>query len=209
LPFVGHLHADGALLGVALWLPRDASPADRAAVQSAVERLEQSPASSEPGVISLLLGESGVLELERVVWGESSRTTLRATTWARTARQWASVTPVALDQNPGNLHDADPQRRAKAFDEAREIVAQSVERIGLPRPTNVDVVRSAVVSGTAKPRMHPRFPASEQKPQRVLVHVRLEFATAVRGPVLIGAGRYQGLGLCLPISDRDSGGRRG
>jgi CRISPR-associated protein Csb2 len=209
LPFVGSEHADGALLGIALWLPRGVTDGDRRAVQHALETLQQGGEAAEPGVIALLLGESGVLELERVVWGESPRVTLRAGTWTRPARRWASATPVALDQNPGNLHDPDPKRRATAFAEARESVAQSVERIGLPRPANVDVVRSAVLSGTAKPRMHPRFPISEQKPQRVLVHVRLEFSAPVRGPLLLGAGRYLGLGLCMPVDDRDAGGRRG
>jgi CRISPR-associated protein Csb2 len=187
LPFVGSEH--------------DATDGDRNAVQHALEKLEQGSEAAEPGVIPLLLGESGVLELERVVWGESSRVTLRAGTWTRAAHRWASATPVALDQNPGNLHDPDPQRRATAFAEARESVAQSVERIGLPRPTSVDVVRSAVLSGTAKPRMHPRFPTAQQKPQRVLVHVRLEFSAPVRGPLLLGAGRYLGLGLCMPVGE--------
>jgi len=30
------------------------------------------------------------------------------------------------------------------------------------------------------------------------VHADIEFPAPVRGPVLIGAGRYLGYGLCLP-----------
>jgi CRISPR-associated protein Csb2 len=36
---------------------------------------------------------------------------------------------------------------------------------------------------------------------RPLVHVRLRFDTAVTGPVLLGAGRFLGLGLFLPMRE--------
>jgi len=65
------------------------------------------------------------------------------------------------------------------------------------------VVRSCVLPGTAKPRSYPRFPAGSHKPQRVLVHVRLVFGQPVRGPLLIGVGRYQGLGLFAPLDEQD------
>ena len=61
------------------------------------------------------------------------------------------------------------------------------------------MVRSCVLPGTAKPRSYQRFPSEARKPQRVLVHVRIAFGQPVHGPLLIGAGRYQGLGLCLPV----------
>ncbi len=204
LPFAGHEHSDGALLGVALWLPRDASADERRAVMRAVGRLEgtrQGGDGEEAPTIQLLLGETGVLELERHVWGERTRSTLRGGTWTRASRTWASVTPVALDVNPGNLHDDDAARRSKAFDAARSSVAHSVEHIGLPPPLEIDVVRSAVIAGTAKPRSHPRFPIAADKPQRVLVHVRVVFEKPVLGPVLLGAGRYLGLGLCMPVDE--------
>jgi CRISPR-associated protein Csb2 len=80
-------------------------------------------------------------------------------------------------------------------------VIEAVRRIGLPTPAEVQVLRSCVVAGTANPAQFPRFPIDEKRPQRVLVHVRLRFDEPVQGPILIGAGRYQGLGLCLPIAD--------
>jgi len=36
----------------------------------------------------------------------------------------------------------------------------------------------------------------------VRVHADIQFAAPVRGPLLLGAGRYFGLGLCLPVEDR-------
>jgi CRISPR-associated protein Csb2 len=77
---------------------------------------------------------------------------------------------------------------------------QSLERGGWPAPVRDDVVRSAVLPGSAKPRTFPRFPPDTGRPQRVLVHARLEFAEPVRGPILAGAGRYLGLGLFRPMT---------
>jgi CRISPR-associated protein Csb2 len=108
---------------------------------------------------------------------------------------------VALDRNPGDLHDPDPVGRARAFEAARASIVESVQRIGLRPPIEVDVVRSCVLPGTAKPRSYPRFPIDAHKQQRVLVHVRLVFDEHVRGPMLLGAGRYQGLGLCAPVNE--------
>ena len=79
---------------------------------------------------------------------------------------------------------------------------EAVQRIGLPAPIEVDVLRSCVLPGTAKPLHYPRFPIDPRRPQRVLVHARLVFGEPVEGPVLLGAGRYQGLGLFLPGDDR-------
>jgi CRISPR-associated protein Csb2 len=196
-------YPDGALLGLALVFPRTTSDDDRRAVLRAVARLEQrrGTQSDEDAVASLDLGAAEPLVLKRIVWGEDTRATLRPRTWTRPSRRWASAIPVALDRNPGDLHDRDPVARSRAFDDARASVIQAVERIGLPVPVEVDVLRSCVLPGTAKPRAYPRFPSDMHKQQRVLVHVRLVFREAVRGPVLIGAGRYQGLGLCAPVDD--------
>ncbi len=204
LPFVGSEHADGALLGVALVLPRSADPAERRAVLRTVGRYEaahSAPGDDDTPVLPLHLGTAGVLQLQRVVWGEHKNAGLRPRTWSRPARRWATATPVALDRNPGDLHDPDPAKRRAAFEVATADVVEAVRRIGLPAPVGVDVVRSCVLSGSAKPRIFPRFPIDTTRAQRVLVHVRLVFADHVRGPILIGAGRYQGLGLCRPVDD--------
>jgi CRISPR-associated protein Csb2 len=199
LPFSGSAHADGALLGVALILPRSATTEERGALLRAVECLEGMPDEHDEREISLLLGDAGTLRLQRVVWGEHKTLNLRPNTWSHASRYWASATPVALDRNPGDLSSGDARKRREAFDAATLDVRSAIQRIGLPDPIEVDVVRSCVLPGTEKPRNFPRFPSNTSRPQRVLVHVRLVFAAPVQGPVLIGAGRYQGLGLCRPI----------
>ncbi|HET9627287.1 MAG TPA: type I-U CRISPR-associated protein Csb2 [Kofleriaceae bacterium] len=204
LPVVIGPYADGALLGIALVLPRDLAAGDRRAVQRAVGHLERARPPIDPSgdpTVTLQLAPDSALVLARVAFGEPALVTLRASTWTRPSRRWASATPVALDRNPGDLHHSDPAARARAFDAARTSVIEAIARIGLPAPLEVDVVRSCVLPGTAKPRAYPRFPIDARKPQRVLVHVRVSFAEPVRGPILLGAGRYHGVGLLAPVDD--------
>jgi CRISPR-associated protein Csb2 len=202
LPFVGHRYADGSILGVAVILPRNADPAAKRAVGRALVRLEERGREDDEPRVQINL-TAAPLMLRRVLW-DPSQQTLRPHWWTRPARRWATATPIALDRNPGDLHAPDPDRRAAAFAEAHRTIAESFAHIGLPTPVELDVIRSCVLPGTAKPKNYPRFPVAASKTQRVLVHARIVFDAPVRGPLLIGAGRYQGLGLCLPLDGEAS-----
>ena len=53
--------------------------------------------------------------------------------------------------------------------------------------------------GSVPARAFPAFPPEGgHGPRRVLVHATVEFPRPVRGPLLLGAGRYFGLGLFRP-----------
>lgn len=208
LPFVGSAFADGQILGVAVILPRNVDDEGRRAVLRAIGRWEEKAreegrADVENPPLKLTLGPAGVMLVERLAFGRPLKATLRTRAWARPARLWATATPIALDRNPGDLGHLDPRKRSRAFDEAEETVRLACERIGLPRPTGLDVLRSAVLPGSEKPNRFPPFPREREKTQRVLVHARLVFAEPVQGPVLLGAGRFFGLGLCRPLDGRD------
>ncbi|MDP2956142.1 MAG: type I-U CRISPR-associated protein Csb2 [Longimicrobiales bacterium] len=205
LPYVGSPHATGVILGVAVVVPRDITPDDRMALLRAVGRWEESARlrlgddEVEAPPIEVRLGARGVIELERVVWGAPPLANLRPATWCRAARTWLSATPVALDRNPGNLYARDPDVARAAYDNAAGIIATGCERIGLPRPARVEIIPSVPMPGVPKARAFPPFPADGRKPQRVKVHALLEFEEPVQGPVLVGAGRYYGLGLFRPV----------
>ena len=147
--------------------------------------------------LSVTMGAAGVLELERVEWG-TAQASLRAESWCRPTRVWHSVTPVALDRNPGDLRSRDPRKIATAISEAVGTIRRSCARIGLPDPRAVEVLPAAPVAGASKAQLYPPYPEESGRTRRVLTHVRLEFAEPVRGPVLLGAGRYLGLGLFRP-----------
>ena len=171
LPDVGHPHADGHLLGVAAALPRVLTAAERKVVFHALSLLEDR---------SLRLGRAGE-------WRLSLRG-IEPVDWLRPGHCWASVTPVLLDKYPRDLHG----------DEARAIVATACEQVGLPRPALVVLGPLSWHQGGQTTRGY-RHVAKPGKPRRPAVHVLLHFPVPVRGPVLLGAGRHQGMGLCRPL----------
>jgi CRISPR-associated protein Csb2 len=203
LPFVGHAKASGGILGIALILPRTTSNAARRAVYTAVDRWEQRYRQDDEDVpaVQLNLGAAGELRLERVEW-RFVQSSLKPHVWCSPARVWSSVTPVALDRNPGDLRSRDPGSLAKAIEEAVESIRRACQRIELPRPAHVEILPAAPWAGSEKARHYPSFPGDAGRTQRVLTHVRIEFDEYVAGPVLLGAGRYVGLGLLRPEASR-------
>ena len=200
LPYVGSERADGSILGVALVLPREAPREERLAVYQALAAWEKRVRRGDEDApcLPVYLGKAGELGLARLE-DEASPLTLQVETWCAEAAAWASATPVALDRNPGDLRAHDPKKEAAAYAEAEATIAAACERIGLPRPARVTVVPAAPLAGADKARQFP--PYQTGKVQRVLVHATLAFDAPVRGPILLGAGRYFGLGLFRPLRD--------
>jgi CRISPR-associated protein Csb2 len=205
LPNVGHPWADGTVRGVALVLPRN-EPREH------LENALQSWQLSGFGVrlvnreTPVTFGSARVVSAEEG-WSEFSMP-LRRSTWCRPSREWISVTPVALDRFIRAMHH--PARPDVSDEQVRKIVSRSCVYTDLPEP--VEVVISPVGMTTSVPRAatgrsqrrggqrtFPRFVAAGSGQPRQTVHVSLTFAEKVRGPVLLGAGRYLGYGLFLPI----------
>jgi CRISPR-associated protein Csb2 len=146
-------------------------------------------------------------------WLTSALTNRRKTTtrdfWCRPAKRWLTVTPIALDRFPGNLRSLKPDARDRAEAEAATVVAQACVHAGLadhPEGVRVTIRLDAPLVGIpASPvarigtgqRQFPGYQTGGGVP-RACVHAEIEFPEPVRGPVLIGAGRYLGYGLCLP-----------
>lgn len=198
LPFVGHSFGDGSVQAIALLLPSDASQEERDHVLVAVGRW----LDATGGQGRLLLGRRGAVTMERVATADAPRSAT-AGRWRAPATCWLTATPIALDRNPGDLGHADPARREAAEAAAEVIIARACTNIGLPAPVAVTVRRDAPVTGTRPVRGFPRYAVQAGRLQRVLVHAEIVFAERVRGPVVLGAGRYLGYGLCVPMPDID------
>ena len=112
--------------------------------------------------------------------------TLRSATWRRPARTWRTATPILLDRFP-----------KKNGPGVEEIVAASCRRIGLSDPIAIEHGPYATLKGVP-PVSSFRLRRTREERARWGVHARLQFATPVRGPVVLGAGRYFGLGLMRP-----------
>lgn len=221
LPFVGNEHADGHLLGVALVFPREIPRPERG---RHLGHLVMNP-SGEPREIALQLGQLGVIKLIRGDWSER-RVTLQPETWighpdpaaeCHQSRCWATVTPVVLDRFP----KSDPGAEREAWlDEVTGIIATGCSRVGLPIPTEVTIGTTSWHHGSPRAtvkrrplRGHPElanasaslgdgFPSYPHKGGngiRPQVHAFLRFTEPVVGPILLGAGRFLGYGLCKPL----------
>lgn len=204
LPFIGSHRADGRIMGVAIVLPEEIDDAERTAVYRAVANWEDSVriGDEEAPELPVHLGPAGTLHVQRVeVLAEAQ--SLHSATWCDPASRWATATPIALDRNPGDLRSRRPAELSKAIEEATESIVLSCARIGLPTPTSVTICPAAPIAGGAKARAFPAYGGPSGGP-RILTHARLEFPVPVRGPVLLGAGRYHGLGLLRPVRDHEA-----
>jgi len=197
LPEPGVRRGGGSrVAGIAIVLPRAIDSEERQAILLAAARWEQSG-------LRLVLGRLGAMQLARAETPPAGDF-FDTAAYIGPARRWASLTPIALHRNPGKLTSANPAIAARAVRRAEEIVSDACEHTGLPRPANVCVMRRSTLAGIPSapefmpfPRK-PMGPASERF-QRVCVHAELEFAEPVEGPVLLGAGRYFGVGVCRAL----------
>lgn len=207
LPNVGSRYSDGALLGLAVVLPRTISAEERRHVLRALGNFQNRGHH-------LHLGRIGQWQLERVAASTLLRS-LQPDRFLQSARRWASVTPVVLGHFPKELTGS----------EAEGVVRRACPLVGLPEPVLVRLSRVSPVLGTASSTHFSTLstrgkPVSAQfshgqyclprtdrdgNPVRLRVHALLEFDQPVRGPVLIGAGRYLGMGLFLPWNWQEGG----
>ena len=90
----------------------------------------------------------------------------------------------------------------RAAANAEATIASACVNIGLPHPTAVWVHRRSLLQGAPAARRFMPFPTEGGGHRRVCVHAEILFDEPVRGPVILGAGRYFGLGLCSPLEER-------
>ncbi len=172
---VGWPHSSGGLLGVSLVMPvgTNGGSHEMTALGTAVGALT-SPDNQIvlPGGAAVSFGPA------------DGRTSLQTDRYTRASRVWTTVTPIAVDRHCHPGKDPGPG------------IADSVERMGLPRPAQVEVSRGGMAYGASHAGRWVRHAG-----RGGLWHARIEFSEAVPGPVMVGAMRYRGLGLCVPGGD--------
>jgi CRISPR-associated protein Csb2 len=179
LPDVGSQHADGHLLGMAVTIPHLPAP-ERQAVVRAVLGLRRPDLHD---VVELGVRDVGKVELiyqPGLVrpWGASPER------WRKGSQRWVSATPVVLDRHPK------PQGAIEAE------VRSCLRTVGLPDPVDLTVSTEPLMPGAA--RLRP-IDLPEHCHKKLFRHVAVTFDRVVAGPVLVGAGRYLGVGLLAPV----------
>lgn len=198
LPFVGFEHADGAIMGCAVVLPRQLSTSDREMLFRLVAKWEKDRAD-ERGTLTLAGGTLPPFRVHRV--DISAKKSLSTELWCRSSTRFITATPIALDKNPGNLRSNQHHTAHKAALEAQRSISESCLRVVGARPVSVEVSLAPLLNGAQHVRQFLPWPSRPGLTPRVRVHADVRFEIPVRGPVLLGAGRYFGLGLCLPVDD--------
>lgn len=199
LPFVGNEHADGALMGCALVLPRDLAKNDREMLLRLVAKWEEER-SDQRGNLALAGGALPSYVVRRV--DVSAKAALDPTRWCRASTRFITATPIALDKNPGNLRSSQDGTARKAALEAQRSISDACLRVVGVRPISVEVSLAPLLPGAQHVRDFLPWPGRPGRTPRVRVHADIRFEERVHGPLLLGAGRYFGLGLCLPVEDR-------
>lgn len=88
---------------------------------------------------------------------------------------------------------------SKSEADRRTDVQRACARIGLPAPEDIRIATASSLGAIGVPPADRFPPAKRNTASRFHQHLTLTFSEAIRGPVLLGAGRYHGCGLCLPL----------
>lgn len=197
LPYAGYERADGRILGLAVSVPKALRDPARQTLYRAIGAWEKTTAGAS---LWLTLGSAGAIEMSRLRT-PATLISLRPRSWHQPSRRWVSATPVALPRHPGRLNGGTGAARVKAWTEAEAAVTTACLHAGLPEPVTVEVGFSPFVAGARSATGYPPFRQKGRDGKlirRQLVHAAVTFDRPVNGPLMLGAGRFMGLGLMRP-----------
>ena len=203
LPSIGHRHADRAIRRILVEIPPNC-PLRADDVAWALSDL-------------LLISDDGEIISELAPAVEQGMLAHYGVGDAKPARLWRTVTPAALPQAVARRR-IDPNRLAaeaesgaarldaksgeeRAGEERRAVgaVAHALRHSGVSsRPSCVRVQREPF---DAKGARAEAFAPGTRFAKERLWHVEVAFAEAISGPLVLGDGRYLGLGLMAPAAE--------
>ena len=171
LPDVGFPRSRGRIHGLALWLPPSA------------DRFLRLKAREAAVAINALVGQG--IELAVEPSGDEERPwAANRCRWVGPSSSWVTAFPV--------IHE---RRGVSRLKEA----ARWCRHAGLPDPIFFRSSRTPLLPGAVD-----LAPVEVNRPGRPALpysHAEFRFAEPVAGPVVVGAGRQRGFGLCVPVDD--------
>ena len=185
LPFVDQYvrHADGRIMGIGISLPRGI---DRSEVGQYIGPIFY---DSNGRTIKRKLYDGKWFECGiKLDTREYPPSALNADKWIGSSRCWSTVTPIAMGR-----HFDGPDRLTNTA----EYLGQVCMDIGLPAPVDVKIHNHSPLYGVPPSANYPPLQRKDGHSLRH-IHATFSFEYPVSGPVLVGAGRYRGYGLCKP-----------
>jgi len=209
LSFAGFRHADGHVMGFAVVPPcgekilgdddfrkvlRRIAPMNEELGRRVLEVKSRIGAPSER---AFALGFSPSFE------ATVGKVSMDPSRYTKPSRLFGTVTPIVLDRHL-------KQTGSAQVSEIAEQIIAGCRNIGLPEPFSVIPnkhspvlgAQSAAPSGKAPHWLNWRLPPSLSS--RQLTHAVIQFDGPIQGPLLLCAGRFVGLGLCLPLSEENN-----
>ena len=169
LPDTGYPRSRGRIHGLALWLP------------PGFDRKQQRKARDAAFSIDTLVGQG--IEASVEPRGDEERP------WAVNPRRWRGPSSIWMTAIPV-IHE---RRGVPGLAEA----ARWCRHAGLPDPVAFHSSRAPLLPGAID-----LAPSEVNRPERPVLpysHAEFRFADPVTGPVVVGAGRQRGFGLCVPV----------
>ncbi len=171
LPDVGNRWSRGRIHGLALWVPPGCDRATELRTRDAANSIDE------------IWG--GGVTVKVTPWaGEKRPVAATPWRWTREARCWTTAFPAVHERRvPLDLEE----------------VSRWCAHAGLPRPVAFRSSRGPLVPGAID-----LAPVEINRPGRPgfpYSHLELWFAEPVKGPVVVGAARQRGLGLCTDVRD--------
>ncbi len=187
LPSIGYIHADRAIRRVLVEIPPNC-PLRADDIAWAFSGLEGTDHSTGEILWNLVRAtEQGMLDHYDV--GGNNQNAFRV---------WRTITPAALPVMRTGRGTAGAKRVAGEAKAARAVV-QALRHAGIV--VSVESIRVQREPFDRNGARAEEFAMPERFVARGLHHVEIAFAQVVRGPLVIGNGRYLGLGLMAPQKD--------
>ena len=207
-------YSDGTMFGLGIVPPRASTLREqlllRDVISAAIDTLSARRSDGDALILRLSRTHAWSLTTDAE---PSPLVSLSTDRFTEPCSDWSTLTPMVLDQHPKSAGDVE------------RLVVASLRHVGLDAPTGADVRveivphKHCVFAGSEPAWPRSRAPEDagwvrqwrqrgevrDAFDKRPMTHVTLHFRTGngeplnVAGPLLLGAGRYLGLGLCAPL----------
>lgn len=203
LAYAGSTHADGHIMGFALVPPRGSPILENDSFKKVLRAIAPFDDQSGRRILSLR-PKSGTssdrtfsIALSPIGDLPTNKRSLDTERYTASAQVFATLTPIVLDRH---LKENGTGREEEIINQIKGACLNA----GLPEPVSVAPGKHSAIegapavrgSGNAPSWMNWRLPPSIAS--RHLTHALIQFPQPIAGPVIIGAGRFVGMGLCLP-----------